>query len=59
MSEFEKLQDLYNMGFICEEEFIQRKEALGIFSNDSDSSTPNLTTPEQTFDIRVPEEDPV
>lgn len=30
MSELEKLQDLYSMGFIGEEEFENRKMALGI-----------------------------
>lgn len=58
MSELEKLEDLYNMGFICEEEFIRRKEELGI-SHAPSSPTTNNTSSYSPYSIPEPVVDPV
>jgi hypothetical protein len=55
MSELEKLEDLYGMGFICEEEFIRRKEELGITSDPSSDpfSVPQPVSDPVCYDILV------
>lgn len=59
MSELEKLEDLYNMGFICEEEFIRRKEELGISTpTPSDGGSFNPVAQHDPFSFPQPEPEP-